>query len=371
MNFIDLQKQYQTYKDEIQSAITSVLEKASFIKGPFLVRFEENLARHSGAKHAIGCSSGTDAIILALAAKDIKPGDEIIIPDFTFIATAETVAFMGAVPVFVDVLEDTYNIDPSLIEKKITERTKGIIPVSLYGQCADFDEICQIADKHNLWVVEDGAQSYGAEYMGKKSCTITEIGTTSFFPAKPLGCYGDGGAVFTNDDESADRMRVLLNHGQVKRYHHDIIGINGRLDALQAAILDVKLNHFDKEMEKKREIADLYTQLLDGVVITPTVKPENVSVWAQYTVRTPERDRVTAHVKEQGIPTAVHYPIPLHRQNAFSYIDSVDEEFPVTNTLCNEVFSLPMHPFLTDAEVRQIADAVKEAVNLTGKEVVR
>lgn len=362
MNFIDLQQQYRLYKDEIHEEIGKVMDAASFIKGPFLAAFEEQLKNHAGAGFAVGCSSGTDALLLGLLAMDVKPGDEIIVPDFTFIATAEVVSFLGAVPVFVDVLDDTYNIDPARIEEKITDRTVGIIPVALYGQCADMDEINGIAEKHGLWVMEDGAQSYGAEYKGRKSCTLSTLGTTSFFPAKPLGCYGDGGAVFTSDEEAAQKIRTILNHGQTKRYHHSIIGVNSRLDALQAAILTVKLRHFNEEMDKKREVARKYTERLSGSVVTPTVKDHNVSVWAQYTVRTAERDRVTGYLKEKGIPTAVHYPIPLHKQEAFAYLENSDADYPVSVQLSGEVFSLPMHPFLTDEEIDLICTTIKEAV---------
>jgi UDP-2-acetamido-2-deoxy-ribo-hexuluronate aminotransferase len=361
MNFIDLQEQYRRYQQEIDAAVGQVMEKATFIKGPFLQQFESELSAHCGAKHAIGCSSGTDALLLGLMVKDVKPGDEILVPDFTFIATAEMVSFIGAVPVFVDVQEDTLNIDPEKLEEKITKKTVGIIPVSLYGQCADMDEINSIAEKHGLWVMEDAAQSYGAEYKGKKSCTVSELATTSFFPAKPLGCYGDGGAVFTNDDETADKLRVLLNHGQTKRYHHSIIGVNGRLDGLQASVLSVKLRHFDEEMDAKQKIAEMYSEKLQGAVETPVVREYNRSVWAQYTVRHPERDRVTADLKEKGIPTAVHYPIPLHKQEAFAGLGNRDADFPVSVKASSEVFSLPMHPFLTEEEITLICDSIEEA----------
>jgi UDP-2-acetamido-2-deoxy-ribo-hexuluronate aminotransferase len=302
----------------------------------------------------------------------IKPGDEVLLPDFTFIATAEVVSFMGAVPVFVDVKEDTLNIDPVKIREKISPKTKGIIAVSLYGQCADFDRIGEIADEHGLWVIEDGAQSYGALYKGRKSCTLSEIGTTSFFPAKPLGCYGDGGAVFTDNDDFAGTIRMLLNHGQEKRYQHKIIGINSRLDALQAAILLVKLKHFDAEMEAKGRIAGEYSERLKGIVETPKVLDHNVSVWAQYTVRSKRRDEFTSALKEEGIPTAIHYPIPLHRQEAFSgYKNGVsqarvsqnpaeDDGFPVSEEASRTVFSLPMHPFLERDDIERICAVIKK-----------
>ncbi|MFP4443734.1 MAG: DegT/DnrJ/EryC1/StrS family aminotransferase [Spirochaetia bacterium] len=360
MNFIDLQEQYRRYKDEIRTEMDKVLESAMFIKGPALAEFEEMLAEHSGVKHAVGCSSGTDALVLGLLAKGMKPGDEVIVPDFTFIATAETVSLMGGVPVFADVQEDTLNIDPADIEKKITAKTVGIIPVSLYGQCADFDEIQAIADKNNVWVMEDGAQSYGAEYKGRKSCSITEIATTSFFPAKPLGAYGDGGAVFTNDDETADFVRMYLNHGQEKRYRHKVIGTNARLDALQAAILKVKLRHFDDEVEARQKVAGWYTAKLRGVVETPTVRDYNKSVWAQYTVRVENREDVISHLKSKNIPTAIHYPVPLHAQEAFAVAKA--PECPVSKRASGRVFSLPMHPFMTEEQVDEVVSAIKEAV---------
>ena len=260
MNFIDLGAQYRAYKDEIDTSIHAVLDTSHYIMGQKLSDFETNLATFSGAKHAIGCSSGTSALILALLALDIKAGDEVITTPFTFIATAEMIAFMGAKPVFVDINERTYNIDASKIEEKITTRTKAIMPVSLFGQCADMDEIAKIASKNGIAVIEDGAQSFGALYKGKRSCNLSVIGCTSFFPAKPLGCYGDGGAVFTSDDELAKKIRILLNHGQTERYIHKYIGFNGRLDAIQAAVLDVKLKYFNAELAKRQIIAKNYSK---------------------------------------------------------------------------------------------------------------
>ncbi len=362
MNFIDLQEQYKRYKKEIDAEIAGVLDSARFIMGPVLTEFEDALAEHSGAKYAIGCASGTDAILLALMALGVRPGDEVIVPDFTFFATAEVVSFLRAKPIFVDVLEDTYNINPALVEEKITDRTRGIIAVSLFGQCADFDELHEIAEKHNLFLLEDAAQSYGALYKGKKSCSLTEMATTSFFPAKPLGAYGDGGAVFTSNNELADKVRMLLNHGQNERYRHRYIGINGRLDAIQAAVLKVKLKHFDTELELRQQVADKYSEALKGFVVIPTIKQGNVSVWAQYTVRSDKREKVIEHLKSKGIPTAIHYPIPLHQQEAFSYLEAKDSDFPVANRISQEVFSLPMHPFMTDMDIQTVIDAIKEAL---------
>lgn len=364
MQFVDLKRQYDEYKDEIMAEIQNVLDTTSFINGPALRELEAQLAEHTGVKHAIGCSSGTDALVLGMMALDIQRGDEVIVPDFSFIATAETVALMAATPVFVDVRPDTYNIDPAAVRAAITKRTVGIIPVSLYGQVADMDEINAIAAEHGLWVMEDGAQSYGATYKGKRSGALSRIGTTSFFPAKPLGGYGDGGAVFTDDDELAARTRMILNHGQRKRYDHAVIGLNARLDTLQAAILKVKLNHFDDEVVRRQQVADWYTAAFTGVegIITPTILDHNTSVWAQYTVRIANRPAVQAALQEKGIPTAVHYPIPLHKQDAFADHAQHGVEVPHTEKAAAEVMSLPMHPFMTEQDVTQVADAVKEAV---------
>lgn len=362
MQFIDLGEQYRRYKEEIHTEIDRVLETTSFIKGPALKELEEQLAEHVGVKHAIGCSSGTDALVLGMMAYDIKPGDEVIVPDFTFIATAEMVSFVGAKPVFVDVRPDTYNIDPTAVEAAITDRTVGIVPVSLYGQCADMDEINEVGRRHGLWVMEDAAQSYGATYKGRKSCALSEIAGTSFFPAKPLGAYGDGGAVFTDNDELGAKLRMLLNHGQRKRYDHAMIGVNARLDTLQAAILKVKLRHFDKEMDDKRQVAAWYTEAFGDMVPTPTILDHNTSVWAQYTIRVAERERVREELKEKGIPTAVHYPIPLHRQDAFSEIPANEAMLQITVQVSREVMSLPIHPFMTKEQVHTVVGAVGDAI---------
>jgi UDP-2-acetamido-2-deoxy-ribo-hexuluronate aminotransferase len=362
MNFIDLQEQYRRYRGEIDAEVARVMESAQFIMGPAVGQLETELARHTGVAHAIGCSSGTDALILCLLAKGIKPGDEILVPDFTFFATAEVVAFLGARPVFVDVEEDTFCIDPTLLEAKITPRTKGIIPVSLFGQCADLDAVGTAAKQHGLWVLEDAAQSYGALSNGRRSGSIANFSATSFFPAKPLGCYGDGGAVFTNDDGIAKAVRELLNHGQSERYKHSSIGMNGRLDTIQAAVLRVKLRHFDEEMVLKRAAADRYTDHLAGLVSTPKVRPGNESVWAQYTIRSPKRDQIIDHLKSRQIPTAIHYPVPLHAQAVFASHGLGDRQFPVSCRVSQTVVSLPMHPFLIDANIDHICDAIREAL---------
>lgn len=358
MEFCDLKHQYQLYKEEIDQEIATVCESAAFIKGPQVQKFEQELTKYLGGTHeSIGCASGTDALLIALMAFGVQPGDEIIIPDFTFIATGEVVSLLGAVPIFCDIDPHTYLIDPQCISDSITERTVGIIPVSMFGQCYDVHAVEEIAIKHHLWVLEDAAQSFGAEYQGKKSCTVSTAAATSFFPAKPLGCYGDGGALFTNDQDLADRMRMILNHGQSRRYEHAVVGINGRLDTLQAAVLSVKLRHFDQELVLRNQVAAQYTSKLKDLATTPQLLSGNTSVWAQYSIRHSNRDRMREVLLQKGIPTAVHYPIPLHKQKAFSYLN-VQQNYPVTSLVSQEIFSLPMHPFLKEEDISYIADAL-------------
>ncbi len=360
INFIDLKAQYREYQHEIDREVSEVFSSAQFIGGEKLNSLEKNLSVYTGAKHAIGCSSGTDALLLSLMALDIGPGDEVITTPFTFIATAEVIAFLGAKPVFVDIDKESYNIDPTKIEDAITERTKAIIPVSLYGQCADMDAINDIANRHNLPVIEDACQSFGATYNSKKSCNLSTIGCTSFFPSKPLGAYGDGGAIFTNDDELAEKIRMLLNHGQNERYQHKLIGINGRLDAVQAAILGVKLKHFDKEVQLRDEIGSRYSDLLeDADVITPKIFESNTSVYAQYSIRVKDREAMVAKLSALDIPTAVHYPIPLHMQEAFKGLGYSEGDFPVSEEVSSQIMSLPMSPYLTEAEQDFIVQAIK------------
>ncbi|PNV83715.1 MAG: aminotransferase DegT [Sulfurimonas sp.] len=360
INFIDLQAQYQEYKQEIDKEVLEVFASAQFIGGEKLNSLERNLAAYTGAKHAIGCSSGTDALLLALMALGVGPGDEVITTPFTFISTAEVIALLGAKSVFVDIDEQSYNIDPSKIESHITERTKAIMPVSLYGQCADMEAINEIAAKYELPVIEDACQSFGATYKGKKSCNLSTIGCTSFFPSKPLGAYGDGGAIFTDDDELATKMRMLLNHGQNERYKHKYIGINGRLDAVQAAILDVKLKYFDKEVKLRDEIGTRYSDLLeDADVITPKIAEANRSVYAQYSIRVQEREEMIAKLGEQGIPTAVHYPVPLHLQEAFVNLGYTQGDFPISELISKQIMSLPMSAYLSEAEQDFVVHAIK------------
>lgn len=360
INFIDLKAQYQEYKEEIDKEVSEVFTNAQFIGGEKLNSLEENLAAYTGSEHAIGCSSGTDALLLSLMALDIGHGDEVITTPFTFIATAEVISFLGAKPIFVDIDEDSYNIDPTKIKSVITDRTKAIMPVSLYGQCADMDAINEIAKEFNIPVIEDACQSFGATYNGKKSCNLSTIGCTSFFPSKPLGAYGDGGAIFTNDDELATKIRMLLNHGQGERYKHKYIGINGRLDAVQAAILGVKLKHFEKEVKLRDEIGTRYSDLLeDANVRTPKILEGNKSVYAQYSVRVEDREDMINKLTDLEIPTAVHYPVPLHMQEAFKNLGYAKGDFPVSEKVSSQIMSLPMSPYLTEKEQDFIVDSIK------------
>lgn len=356
IDFANLQLQYQMYKEEIDEAIHGVLDKSNYIMGSEVHEFEENLQIFTGAKHAISCSSGTDALLLAMMALDIQPDDEVITTPFTFIATAETIAFLKAKPVFVDIDEKTYNIDSSKIEAAITSKTKAIMPVSLYGQPADMDAIQAIADKHNLKVIIDGAQSFGSTFNGKTDSNLGDISTTSFFPAKPLGCFGDGGAVFTNDEALATKMKSLRVHGQSKRYHHSHIGMGGRMDTLQCAVVGVKLKHYAKDLVLRQEVASKYTQALATKdLLLPFVDESATSAWAQYSVRVENRDEVQAKLKEQGIPTAVHYPMPLHLQECFSYLGQGKGSFPICEQVSNEILSLPMNPYVCDDEISFIS----------------
>lgn len=358
IDFANLQYQHTLYQEEIEQAVTKVMRNCNFIMGEEIAQLEKSLENFTGAKYAISCSSGTDALLLAMMALDIKPGDEVITTPFTFIATAETIAFLGAKPVFVDIDEETYNIDPSKIEALITPKTKAIIPVSLYGQPADMDSIQTIATKYNLKVIIDGAQSFGSTYKGKTDSNLGDISCTSFFPAKPLGCYGDGGAVFTNDDALAEKIRSLRLHGQTKRYHHKYIGMGGRLDTIQAAVLNVKLSHYKKDLALRQTVAGKYTKTLsrNPFITIPTVHDDCTSAWAQYSIRVKNRDVLQENLKLAGIPTAVHYPLPLHIQEAFKYLGYKIGDFPISETVANEIMSLPMNPYVTDEEINYISE---------------
>ncbi len=356
IDFANLQYQYQLYKKEIDQAIHKVLDTSNYIMGEEVQELEENLQVFTGAKHAITCSSGTDALLLAMMALDIGPGDEVITTPFTFIATAESIAFLGATPVFVDIDEKTYNIDAAKIEAAITAKTKAILPVSLYGQPADMDAIQAIADKYDLKVIIDGAQSFGATYKGKTDSNLGDISTTSFFPAKPLGCFGDGGAVFTDDDTLAEKIKSLRVHGQSKRYHHRYIGMGGRMDTIQCAIVDVKLKHYKKDLALRQEVAKKYTEALkDKDLVLPFVEERVTSAFAQYSIRVQNRDNVQVHLKEKGIPTAVHYPMPLPLQECFVYLGYKKGDFPVSEIVSDEIMSLPMNPYVNDDEISYIS----------------
>lgn len=357
IDFIDLKAQQNRIKDKIDAGIQSVLTHGQYILGPEVTELEEKLAAYVGAKYCITCANGTDALQIAQMAFGIGPGDEVITPGFTYIATAETVALLGAKPVYVDVNSKTYNLDVEKLEAAITPKTKAIIPVSLYGQCADFDAINAIATKYNLPVIEDAAQSFGATYKGRKSCNLSTVACTSFFPSKPLGCYGDGGAIFTNDDELAKVIRQIARHGQDRRYHHIRVGMNSRLDTLQAAILLPKLEILDEEMQARQRVAETYTKLFNdaGIDTTPCIEAHNQSAWAQYTIQVENRDDVQVKLKEQGIPTAVHYPIPLNKQPA---VANANVSLPVGDAIADRVMSLPMHPYLTVEAQEKIVAAL-------------
>lgn len=360
--FIDLARQQERIKPDLDRRMQAVLKHGQYIMGPEIRELEERLTAYCGARHAIALSSGTDALLVAMMALGIGAGDEVITSPFTFIATGEMIALLGATPVFVDIEPATYNIDPRLIEAAITPKTRAIMPVSLYGQCADFDAINAIAAKHNLPVIEDACQSFGATYNGRKSCNLSTIGCTSFFPSKPLGCYGDGGACFTSDDALALKMRQIMAHGQDRRYHHPLLGINGRLDSLQAAVLLAKLEIFEDEVVQRARIGARYSELLGTTIVTPALREGNTSVYAQYTVQVANRDAVQQQLQTQGIPTAVHYPVPLHLQPVFGYLGKPAGSFPVAEAAAERVMSLPMHPYLSEAELAIIATALQGVV---------
>lgn len=365
IDFANLKTAYKEHKKEFDSAISNVVTSATYIMGPQIKELEEKLSAFTGSQHALSCSSGTDALLLAMMAIDVKPGDEIITTPFTFIATGETIALLGATPVFVDIEEDTYNIDTSKIEEKITPKTKAIIPVSLYGQMADMDKINAVANKHKLIVIEDAAQSFGATYKGTKSCNASHIGCTSFFPAKPLGCFGDGGAIFTNNSDLAEKINSLRLHGQTKRYHHKYIGVGARLDTLQAAILNVKLKHYNYDINRRQNIAHRYSSELKGIdgVTPPSIKDKRTSVWAQYSIRIQNREKIQEKLKEKGIPTAIHYPMPLHLQECFKYLNYKIGDFPISEKVSSEIISLPMNPYLTESEIAYITLELKSILN--------
>lgn len=372
MDFIDLKTQYERLREPVNARIQNVLDHGQYVLGAEVVELEQRLADFVGAAHCVSASSGTDTLLIALMAYGIGRGDEVITSPFTFIATGEMIALAGATPVYVDIDPRTYNIDPASIEQAITPRTKAIMPVSLYGQCADMDAIGAIARRHGIPVIEDAAQSFGAEYHGRRSCGLSEVGSTSFFPSKPLGAYGDGGALFTNDDALAKLMREIRVHGQDRRYHHPRLGINGRLDTLQAAVLLAKLDIFEEEVQARARIGARYGELITETfaresdparrVSPPYLAPDCTSVHAQYTVEVDDRPKVEQGMKARGIPTAVHYPVPLHLQPVFSELQQGVGSFPVAEAAGARVMSLPMHPYLSEDQQVQVVQALYQSV---------
>ncbi|RUR19693.1 DegT/DnrJ/EryC1/StrS family aminotransferase [Legionella sp. km535] len=362
MQFIDLKKQYSLIENDVLKSIKNVLDHGQYIMGPEIAELEKQLASFIGVKHAIVNSSGTDALLMALMALDIQPGDEVITSPFSFFATAEVISLCHATPVFVDIDPLTYNLDPKKLEAAITKKTKAIMPVALYGQCADYDEINAIAAQYGIPVIEDAAQSFGATYKNKYSCALTTIGCTSFFPSKPLGGYGDSGACFTNDDTLAQRLIEIRIHGQNARYCHSRVGINGRMDTIQAAVLIEKMKIFPDEIILRQKVAQRYNELLEPLVRTPFIKSHNTSVYAQYTIEVDNRDEFQKSMQASGIPTAVHYPVAMHHQKALSYLNYRTGDFPFAELASNRVISLPMHPYLQIEEQIIVVTAVKKAL---------
>ena len=358
MDFIDLKMQQDRIKDQVDANIAKVLEHGQYIMGPEVNELENRLADYVGVKHCIGVSSGSDALLIAMMTLEIGPGDEVITTPFTFIATSEMIKLLGAKPVFVDIDPQTYNIDPAKISSAITNNTKLILPVSLYGQCADMDAINTIAKQHNLPVLEDGAQSFGATYKGRKSCNLSTVGCTSFFPSKPLGCYGDGGAIFTNDDVLAKVMREIRVHGQDKRYSHPRLGINGRLDTIQAAVLLAKFEIFPDEVMQRDRVGRQYTTSINAMqstIVAPQIRSNCTTVYAQYSIMVNNREQLIAKLNKMNIPTAVHYPVPLHLQPPF-YNNQLN--LPVVEDVATKIVSLPMHPYLSTEDIEKVSRAL-------------
>ncbi|MDG1850097.1 MAG: DegT/DnrJ/EryC1/StrS family aminotransferase [Flavobacteriales bacterium] len=360
IDFANLKRAYQAQQKEFDLALQKVLDSTKYIMGPEVEDLENQLSAFTGSNHAISCSSGTDALLLALMALDIGPGDEVITTPFSFISTAETIALLGAKPVFVDIDEASYNIDASLIESKINPTTKAIIPVSLFGQVSDMDDINALGLKHNISVIEDAAQSFGATYKGKRSCNLSTLACTSFFPSKPLGCFGDGGAVFTNNKGLAEKIKCIRLHGQTQRYNHKYIGLGARLDTLQASVLLVKLKRYEEDIKRRQEVANRYHKLLQNNLNTPQINKENTSVWAQYSIRLTSRDEVQKKLQEKGVPTSVHYPKPMHLQECFEYLGYKKGDFPVSESVSKEIISLPMNPYISPEEQEYICNELKK-----------
>ena len=365
MLFIDLKYRHQLIGDKISARFQKVMDHGQFILGPEVREVEEKLSHYTGSKHCVTVSSGTDSLLIALMAFGVGAGDEVITVPYTWISTAEVIALLGAKPVFVDIRPDTWNMDETKLEASITDQTKAIMPVSIYGQCPDMDAINKIAKKYDLPVIEDAAQSFGATYKGKKSCNLSTIGSTSFFPSKPLGCYGDGGALFTNDDELAEKFRWIRVHGQERKYHHPILGINGRMDTIQAAILLEILALFPDEVQKRENLGKTYSQGLvhiDGLE-TPSIGGQNTSVYAQYTILSERREQIQQSLKEKEIPSVSYYSVPLHLQPVFNYLGHTKNEFPVAEKVANKCLSLPMSPYLTSQDQSMVIDVISRINN--------
>ncbi len=365
---VDLRSQYEKIKTEVDSAIQEVIDTTAFINGPQVSQFAAALAEYTRAKHVITCANGTDALQIAMMAFEFRPGDEIIVPAFTYVATVEVIALLGLKPVFIDVLPDTYEMDLSQLESKINSKTMAIVPVHLYGQCSDMEPILAIAKKYHLKVIEDTAQAIGAVYTfsdGRKSQagTMGDIGTTSFFPSKNLGCYGDGGAIFTNDADLAKKIQMIANHGQAKKYHHESIGVNSRLDTLQAAILNVKLKHLDRYSESRNEVASRYDAAFQDhpSIVIPKRAENSTHVFHQYTIQLKDvdRDQFKNYLAEKGVPSMVYYPIPLHLQLAYQVYGYQKGDFPVSESLCQKVLSLPIHTEMKDEDQNHIIERIK------------
>lgn len=358
---LDLKAQYASIKDEIDAAIAGVLESTQFVLGPVVCDLEERIAAYCGCRYGVGVASGTDALRITLAALDIGPGDEVITTPFTFIATANTISHCGALPVFVDIDARTFNLDPIATEAAITEKTRAIVPVHLFGHPADMDPILEVAEAHGLYVIEDAAQAIGARYKGHLACSMGHAGCLSFYPTKNLGAYGDGGMVVTNDPELAEKVDILRRQGGKKKYHADLLGFNSRLDALQAAILRVKLNHLDKWTEARRRVAQRYNTLLADLPVTrPYESPDIRHVYHQYTIRAPQRDELVAYLKECGIGSMVYYPMPLHRQTLYASLGYGEGSLPESEQASREVLSLPMYPELTEEQQQEVTSTVRE-----------
>lgn len=362
MQFIDLSTQYNKYKDDIDKSIQQVLDHGQYIMGPEIFELEKTLAEYIGVKHCITVSSGTHSLEIALRALDIGPGDEVITVSFSWISSAEVISLVGAKPVFVDIEPDSFNMNTDLLEQAITKNTKAIIPVSLFGQMPDMEAINHIAATHGIAVIEDAAQSFGAARKGKRSCGASLIGSTSFFPAKPFGCYGDGGALFTDDDQLAEKMSAIRTHGGIRRHYHTLVGTNGRFDTLQAAILLAKWPYFDGEVRKRAEIGERYNQLIGEFCKIPSISPGNTHVYAQYTLRieSEKRDRVVEQLKEHGVPSAVYYPKCFHEQPVFAFLGYKWGDLPESEKASREVFSIPMHPFLTEEDQKSVSDVLRQ-----------